>query len=294
MTTVFGVTGATGLLGGRVAERLAAEGAEQRLLVRDPARAPDLPGAQVARVEGYDDAAGMRAALTGVDTLFLVSGREAPDRVAQHVAAVDAAVEVGVSRIVYVSFLGAAPDATFTFGRDHWDTEQHILATGVRSTFVRDSFYHLMFPRLVGDDGVIRGPAGDGRVASVAHDDVADAATAVLLDEIPEIDALPAYDLTGPEAISMAEAAAQLSRVSGRSIVYVPETIEEAYASREGFGAPEFEVDGWVTSYTAIASGDLEVVSSAVKRLTGHAAQTFAEWLSDNPDAWARLRDLPR
>ncbi|WP_315969741.1 NmrA family NAD(P)-binding protein [Cellulomonas timonensis] len=95
MATLFGITGATGLLGGRVAERLAAAGAEQRLLVRDAAHAPALPGAQVAAIQGYDDDAGMRAALTGVDTLFLVSGREAPNRVAQHLAAVDSAVAAG-------------------------------------------------------------------------------------------------------------------------------------------------------------------------------------------------------
>lgn len=293
MATLFGITGATGLLGGRVAERLAAAGAEQRLLVRNAAQAPDLPGAQVAAIGGYDDDAGMRAALTGVDTLFLVSGREAPNRVAQHIAAVDSAVAAGVSRIVYVSFVGAAPDATFTFARDHWATEEHIRATGLRCTFLRDNFYDVMLPRLVGDDGVIRGPGGEGRIGCVAHDDVADAAAAVLLDAVPDIDADQVYDLTGPEAISLAEAAAQMSRAAGRSIVYVPETVEEAYASRESFGAPQFEVDGWVTSYTAIAHGDLEVVSSAVRRLTGHPAQTFAEWLAANPGAWERLRGLP-
>ncbi|MDM8085069.1 SDR family oxidoreductase [Cellulomonas cellasea] len=293
MATLLGITGATGLLGGRVAERLAAAGAEQRLLVRNAAHAPDLPGAQVAAIGGYDDDAGMRAALTGVDTLFLVSGREAPNRVAQHIAAVDSAVAAGVSRIVYVSFVGAAPDATFTFARDHWATEEHIRATGLRCTFLRDNFYDVMLPRLVGDDGVIRGPGGEGRVGCVAHDDVADAAAAVLLDAIPDIDADQVYDLTGPEAISLAEAAAQMSRAAGRSIVYVPETVEEAYASRESFGAPQFELDGWVTSYTAIANGDLEVVSSAVRRLTGHPAQTFAEWLAANPGAWERLRGLP-
>lgn len=293
MATVYGITGATGLLGSRVAARLAAAGAEQRLLVRDAARAPDLPGAQTAAIRGYDDDAGMRAALTGVDTLFLVSGREAPDRVAQHIAAVDSAVAAGVTRIVYVSFVGAAPDATFTFGRDHWATEEHIRATGLRSTSLRDNFYDVMLPRLVGDDGVIRGPAGDGRVGCVAHDDVADAAAAVLLDARPDIDADQVYDLTGPEAISLAEAAAQMSRAAGRTITYLPETIEEAYASRASYGAPQFEVDGWVTSYTAIANGDLEVVSSAIERLTGHHAQTFSEWLAANPGAWERLRGLP-
>ena len=287
---MIAVTGATGQLGSRTAVRLAIEGARQRLVVRDPGQAPDLVGAEVAVAGGYSDAAGMRAALTGVGTLFLVSGREQADRVAEHVAAIDAAVDAGVERIVYVSFLGAAPDATFTLGRQHFATEEHLRGAGVRWTILRDNFYHAMFPRLVGADGVIRGPAGDGAVTSVAHDDIADVATAVLLDERAGAHDGEAYDVTGPEPVSMADAAAALSRATGREISYVPEAVEEAYASRAHYGAPAFEVAGWVTSYTSIGTGELAVVSPTVPRLTGRPAQTFAAWLEANPRDWAHLR----
>ncbi|HEY5516260.1 MAG TPA: SDR family oxidoreductase [Pengzhenrongella sp.] len=289
-TSLIAVTGATGQLGARLAFRLAAEGAEQVLVVRDTARAPRLTGARLAVAADYSDGAGMRAALAGASSLFLVSGRESADRVAEHRAAVDAAVDAGVSQIVYVSFLGAAPDATFTFARDHWATEEYIRSTGVRFTFLRDSFYHAMFPHLVGADGVIRGPAGEGRVASVAHDDIADVATAVLLDERERAHDGQTYDVTGPDAISMTDAAAQLSRATGRALTYLPETVEEAYASRAHYGAPAFEVDGWVSTYTAIATGELAVVSPTVRVLAGRQAQTFAAWLEINPSEWAHLR----
>lgn len=288
-TSLIAVTGSTGQLGGRLAVRLAAEGAAQRLVVRDPARAPRLAGAEVAVAAGYADGAGMRAALGGAGTLFLVSGREQAGRVAEHTAAVDAAVDAGVQRIVYVSFLGAAPDATFTLARQHWATEQYIRSCGLRFTFLRDNFYHAMLPALVGADGVIRGPAGDGRVASVAHDDIADVATAVLLDERAEAHDGLTYDVTGPEPLSMADVAAQLSRVAGRKITYRRETVEEAYASRAHLGAPAFEVEGWVTSYTAIGAGDLAVVSPTVPRLTARDAQPFVDWLQANPTAWTHL-----
>ena len=83
----------------------------------------------------------MVARASARETLFLVSGRESANRLAEHRSAVDAAVRAGVQRIVYLSFLGAAADCTFTFGRDHWHTEQHITATGLRHTFLRDSLY---------------------------------------------------------------------------------------------------------------------------------------------------------
>ncbi len=286
------VTGAAGRIGRRLAVRLAAEGAHQRLVVRSPDRAPELPGTEteVALSPGYGDVASMRAAFAGAGTVFLVSGRESRDRVTEHRAAVDAAVDAGVQRLVYLSFMGAAPDATFTFARDHWATEEHIRASGLRFTFLRDCLYHDAIVQLVGADGVIRGPAGDGVVAAVAHDDVADVATAVLLDAREHAHDGQAYDVTGPTAYSLAEAAQVLSTATGRPVRYEPETVPEAYASRAGYGAEPWEVEGWVTSYEAIAAGELAETSPTVRRLSGRPAQSFREWLTVNPGAWAHLR----
>ena len=160
------VTGATGLLGGRVARRISAAGVAQRLLVRDPRRAPALPHSEVVRASYDDDA--VTAALRGVPLVLMVSASETPDRVRQHTTFVDAAVAAGVRQLVYTSFAGAAPDATFTLARDHHATEQHILYRGLTATFLRDNLYLDFLPNLAGPDGVIRGPAGDGRVAASA------------------------------------------------------------------------------------------------------------------------------
>jgi NAD(P)H dehydrogenase (quinone) len=280
-TAPIAVTGATGGLGGRVAARLAGLGVPQRLLVRDPARAPELPGAEVVRAS-YDDADAVRAALDGVETLFLVSASEARDRVGQHRTAVDAAVAAGVQRIVYVSFLGAAPDATFTFARDHWATEEHIRATGLRHTFLRDSMYMDFVPSMVSEGGVIAGPAGDGRVAFVARDDIADVAVAVLTDDGAGHDGVT-YDVTGPEALTMADAAAALAQAQGRPVTYRAETMAEARASRAGYGAPDWEVEGWITSYAAIATGELSAVSDTVARVAGHRPISLRELLRRSP-----------
>jgi NAD(P)H dehydrogenase (quinone) len=282
----FGISGATGAVGGRIAARLARLGHGQRLIVRDRTRAPDLPGAEAAEAS-YDDPGAMRRALDGVRTFFMVSGGEAHNRVGQHTACVDAAaVAAGVERIVYLSFINAAPDATFTFARDHWHTEEHIRASGLRYTFLRDNFYQDMLPVLAGADGVIRGPAGDGRVGAVARDDIADAAVAVLLSD--EHDGCT-YDVTGPEAITLHEAAEELSRVTGREVTYHPETLEEAYESRASYGAPDWEVEGWVTSYAAMAAGDMDVVSGAIGELTGHAPMAFPEFLRRHPESYRHL-----
>ena len=280
------VSGATGVVGGRVAAHLADRVHVQRLLVRDAARAPDLPGAEIAEAT-YADPEAMRRALEGAETFFMVSGSEAHDRVRQHEEAVDAAVDAGVERTVYLSFLGAAPDATFTFARDHWHTEERIRASGLRFTFLRDSLYLDFLPGMAGADGVIRGPAADGRVGAVARDDIADAAVAVLLGG-EEHDG-QTYDLTGPEALTLEEATAEISRFAGRPVTYHPETIEEAYASRSSYGAPDWEVEGWVTSYVAIATGEMDVVSDAVRDLSGHGPMPLADFLRRNPESYRHL-----
>jgi NAD(P)H dehydrogenase (quinone) len=285
------VTGVTGGLGGRVARRLADRGVAQRLVARDPGRAPELAGAEVAAAS-YDDHDSLRRAFAGARTLFMVSASEDPDRLRLHANVVGAAADAGVERVVYTSFFGAAPDCTFTFGRDHWHTEELIRGSGLRFTFLRDSLYLDFLPLMVGADGVIRGPAGDGRVAAVTRDDIADVAVAVLAEGGDRHDGR-SYDLTGPEALTMAEVAERLSRFAGRTVAYHPETLEEAYASRASYGAPGWEVDGWVTTYVAIANGDLEAVSDDVAALAGHPPTALAEFLRDNPDSYRHLAGPP-
>jgi uncharacterized protein YbjT (DUF2867 family) len=284
---LIAVTGATGEVGGRVASRLAARGIAPRLLVRDPARAPLLPGAEIVVASSYSDAGGMRSALAGIQTLFLVSGRESADRVQHHISAIDAAVASGVDRIVYLSFLSAAADATFTLARQHFHTEEYFRSTGVRFTFLRPSLYLDSVPaKLVGEDGVIRGPAGDGRAAWIARDDLADVAAAVLVEDGHDG---KTYDVTGREALGLAECAEQLSQATGRAISFHDETMAEAWESRAKYGAPEFEVEGWITSYLAIASGEMGPAGNTVLQRTGHPAQTLHEYLERHPESYQHL-----
>jgi NAD(P)H dehydrogenase (quinone) len=275
---MLAVTGATGRVGGRVARALAPAGVEQRLVVRDISRAPQLENVEIVAAS-YGDGAAARRALEGVTTLFMVSAAEAADRMDQHRTFIDAAVASGVRQIVYTSFLAAAPDSTFTLGRDHWATEQHIRSSGVNFTFLRDSLYADFLPLMAGADGVIRGPAGDGRLAAVAIADVAAVATTILRAPEEHLDA--AYDLTGPEALTLAEAASIVTSITGRAVSYHDETLDEAYASRESYGAPDWQVEAWVSTYTAIAAGELERVSDDIPNLLGRPATSLAQLLRE-------------
>ncbi|MDR6972158.1 SDR family oxidoreductase [Leifsonia shinshuensis] len=272
------VTGVTGAIGRMTADALADAGVPFRMLARTPERAPRYPGSAVVAAS-YGDSDAARSALDGVETLFMVSAAENAERLAEHLAFLDAAQDAGVRHIVYTSFFGAAPDATFTLARDHYATEQRILGSGMRHTFLRDNLYLDFAQELVGDDGVIRGPAGDGRAAMVARADVARVAAAVLLD--PDAHADVTYDLTGPEELTLAEVADKLSAHTGRVISFHDETIPEAYESRAKWGAPDWQTDAWVSTYTAIAAGELAGVTDHVERVTGRRPLSLDELLRD-------------
>jgi uncharacterized protein YbjT (DUF2867 family) len=282
--TVIALTGSTGSVGGTAAYLLADAGVPLRLLVRDPERAPHLPGADVRQAAYGQD--GCVEALTGADTVFMVSAHEAADRVDQHRAFVDAAVAAGVRQIVYLSFVGASATSGFTLGRDHAATEEHIRASGLEWTFLRDNFYAEILPRFADDTGVIRGPAGAGRVAAVSQRDVGAVVAHVLLD--PREHMGRSYDLTGPEALTFDDVAAILTHMTGRRYSFVDETIDEARASRAHFGAPDWQVDAWISTYTAIRDGELQHVSGDVSRLLNRPATSFDEAIAEQASATGR------
>ena len=235
------VTGATGALGSRVARRLAERGVPQLLIARDPARLPDLPAAGHRGPAAYADRADVRAAVDGATTLVLVSGRPTGRRLEEHATVVEAAAEAGVERVLYVSLLGAAPDAVYRNARDHWLTEQYLAAHGLRHTVVRAGIYASTPASLADDELVVRGPGGTGRVAFVAHEDIAAVITALIVEDTGEHDGA-VLEVTGPEAL----------------------TLEE-------------EVEAWISWYLAIAHGGLATVTDVVPRLTGAPATRVAD-----------------
>jgi uncharacterized protein YbjT (DUF2867 family) len=128
---MFVVTGSTGHVGRLVAGELSSRGLRQRLLVRDPGRAPDIAGAEIA-VADYGDAGSLAEALEPDDRVFMVSLHEGPEqRIAHHRTFIAAAAAARVGHIVYLSFVNAGPDAIFLHARSHGETERMLAESGV-------------------------------------------------------------------------------------------------------------------------------------------------------------------
>lgn len=280
------VTGVTGALGSRVAALLAERGVPQLLIGRSPERIPELPGAERRGPAAYADAAAMCEALDGASTLVLVSGHRTGRRLEEHATAVEAAMAVGVERVLYVSLVGASPTAVYLNARDQWLTEQFLAGAGIRHTVLRAGFYTSTPAALADEEFVVRGPGGSGRIAFVTHDDIAAVVAGVALDDGPVSEYDDAIlEITGPEALTLDEAVTRIAAATGRPYRYEPETLEEAFARRWRRGVTGEQIETWISWFQAIASGELSMVTDVVHRVTGSPATPLTDaawWPSPN------------
>jgi len=281
------ITGASGRIGGRTAGLLSRDGYRLRLMTRQSERLPDVPGAETVRGD-YAEPATLGSVFAGVDTALIVSASGEPGkRALHHRNAFEAAAKAKVKHVVYLSMQGAAEDSKYPFSRDHYLSEQFLAATGLKYTVLRDAFYIDMF--LTEDkfdsEGVLRGPAGEGRAAFVSREDVAQT-TAAALQTQPE----GIYDVTGPEAPSVAEVVAKLSALTGRTLRFEDETPAGMRIRLTMQNLQPWQIGLSVGWFQAIAAGELARVSDTVRSFTGTSPMGTEEYFGKFPELLRPLR----
>lgn len=280
------ITGASGHIGRRTADLVARRRVPLRLMTRTPQNAPNLPGVEIVRGD-FAEPDTLEAAFRGVNIALVISGSSRPgERALLHRNAFEAAARCGVQHVVYLSLQGSGPHSKFAFSRDHYTSEQFLANAGLPSfTILRNAFYMDMLPGFVGQDETLHDPAGAGRAAFVSREDAARTAAAAIMSPPGGI-----REVTGPEAMGIAEGIERLAHLTHRRIRYEYDRAgttqsREAAVAAEGWRADLY--NGW---FEAIAAGELDRVTTVVERLTGAAPMTLEAYFSAFPKALGALR----
>jgi uncharacterized protein YbjT (DUF2867 family) len=277
------VTGATGRIGRELVRELAETHARFRILVRDPARAADLPTSAERMIGDLDEPATLAPAFDGADRLFLLTPGIGIDQAANAIAAARTA---GVHHIVLLSSIWAAGDPVPAMGRWHRERERLLHASGIPATILRPGGFTanaVEWVESIHEEGFVLDPIGPGRSAPIDPADIAAVAALVLTEDGH---ASQTYLFTGDEALTIAEQVQIIADTIGRDIeVRTAETPEEIVRSRYPNGAPKPLADAVLDAAAAMRADTTGVRTDTVQRLLGRRPRTFADWCARNAQA---------
>lgn len=281
------VSGATGTVGAALLPLLANRDVPVRALSHSPASRERIEALGVEAVDGdFDQPDSIEQAMEGCDHVFLLSPPH-PEQVRREQGAIDAAVRAGLRHVVALSVTGASPGSPVAFARWHAAIDDHLMASGARWTVLRPSGFmqaHLMPVGSVRAEGRWYGMTGDGATAYVDVDDVAAVAATVLTTAGHEG---AVYELTGPRAITMPEAAAELAQVIGRPVAYVEVPAEQFQANLAAAGLPDWLAGAVVALYRTTREGHAATVTNYVEQITGQAPRTYRQVAEAHRDDFA-------
>ncbi|THB85703.1 SDR family oxidoreductase [Pantoea allii] len=274
---MIAVTGATGQLGRIVIDALLKKVSAGEIVaaVRTPAKAADLAALGViVRQADYGQPETLEAAFAGVDKLLLISGSEVGQREAQHKAVIEAARAAGVGFIAYTSLLHA-DTSPLGLGIEHRATEALLKDSGIPFALLRNGWYSENYaasiPPALAHHAFI-GAAGEGRIASAARQDYAEAAAEVMTREDQ---AGKVYELAGDDSYTLAQFAAEIAAQSGEKVDYVNLSQSEFAAALKNAGLPEGLAEMLADSDAGAEKGGLFDDSRQLSQLIGRPTTTW-------------------
>ncbi|CNI25128.1 NmrA family transcriptional regulator [Yersinia frederiksenii] len=276
---MIAVTGATGQLGRLVINALLKKVPASEIIaaVRHPEKASDLAalGLQVCKAD-YSQPTTLDAAFQGVDKLLLISSSEVGQRVAQHTAVINAAKHAGVKLLAYTSLLHA-DKSILGLGEEHRDTEALLRESGLPVVLLRNGWYTENYAASIAPalaHGAFIGAVGNGRIASAAREDYAQAAAAVLTQEGQ---AGKVYELAGDDSYTLAEFSAEIARQSGKPVVYQDLSEADFKQALISAGLPEGFASMLADSDAGAAQGGLFDDSHTLSKLIGRPTTPYAK-----------------
>lgn len=278
------VTGATGQLGRLVIDALLRTQPAAQIVaaVRSPDKAADLAARGVlVRKADYSQPETLDGAFAGAEKVLLISSSEVGQRASQHQAVIDAAKRADVALLAYTSLLHA-DSSPLALAHEHAQTEAALVASGLPVALLRNGWYTENYAQTIPaaiEHGAVLGSAGDGRIASAARADYADAAAAVLVSPQPQAGRV--YELAGDSAYTLAEFAAEIALQSGKPVAYRNLSQADYRAALEQIGLPSPVADLLSDSDAGAAKGGLFDDGHALSQLIGRPTTPLAKVVQD-------------
>lgn len=280
------LTGVTGKTGGATAQALLKKGVPFRAIVRNPEKAAALKAAGVELVIGdVTDRAVVEKAMTGVDKALMImpNGEKQLELEKQFI---DVAKRAGVGHVIKVSSMEAAADAKSPIPKVHYASEQYLQKSGLDWTLIKPNFYMQNF---LGSAGTIKEkgqfflPMGEGKTAMADTRDIG-AVVAVVMTSAGH--AGKAYEITGPEVLSFADAAARFSTALGRKIEYIYVPMPAYRVTLARFLTNEWHLNAVCALFQEIADGHDLRTTDTVQKLTGKAPTSLEQFVRDHKAAF--------
>lgn len=276
---MIAITGATGLLGQHVIENLLQTVPANQIVAfaRDVKKGASLSQKGVlVRQADYNDKASLITALQGVDKLLLISSSEVGKRTIQHRNVIEAAKSADVQFIAYTSILHA-DRSPLSLHVEHVETEKMLADSGIYYTLLRNGWYtenYLASVPAALEHGVFLGAAGDGKIASATRADYALAAARVISEEghIGKV-----YELAGDEAWTLEQLAKELTKQSGKQVIYNNLSQADFVAALKTAGLPDKLSNMLADSDIGASKGGLFDDSHTLSKLIGRRTTTLAE-----------------
>jgi NAD(P)H dehydrogenase (quinone) len=281
------ITGASGHLARRAAERVLETAAPEELILttrNPPALVSFAARGVTVRQADFADPHTLRAAFAGGERLLLVSATDLAQRTAQHRAAIDAAKAAGVRHVIYTSGLKPEPPNPAAVAPSHYATEQALAESGLGWTVLRNSLYadyQLAEAERALETGELVHNRGSGAVAYVAREDCAAAAATVLLQDGHD---RAIYEITGSRAFTADELAALYGELRGRAVraraLDDAQLIAALLGSAGGDDHLRYGAELVASFGRSIREGYMDSCGDAVARLTGRAPRKLAQVLA--------------
>jgi NAD(P)H dehydrogenase (quinone) len=268
------VTGATGHVGGLVAQALERRSVPMRLAVHTLDKAPKIDGAEVVPAD-YGDPDSLAEALHEGDRVFMVSMHRGPDeRLPLHRSFIDAAIRAKVGYLIYLSFVAAGPDAIFLHARSHGATERMLEDSGIPFTSIRNGMYADDIPGWFDGEGVNRSPGGRGHMSFSYRPELGEVIATALVEPGHEG---KVYDITTPESVSLAELAIVASDVTGDDYRYEPADDDWWEGRWRSRGKADWSIEAGRTTFEALRRGEFDIVTDDYRTITGRDPLTIAQ-----------------